>query len=278
METYEKISNYINKYATDNNLTVMAISIVGSTMWNLDNEESDYDVVFVFKYNDLFTYIDLSQSESSYKLEVKKNEIEGIKRKLEIMGFDIRAFIKQIVKSTPTVFEFMNGITDMKKYSETEPLHELISKMPLDLLIATYYAMLSKNIRLIHKDDNYGNIKLILNILREIYILGNLTNNKQKFNLNIKSLVEWFSERDYIDGIIIEKVVAERNEGKTTTKVMDHVDKLITKDLHLFTKYLQDKEKGMSKKNDILTSIRSKHENTIYEHSSKFLRKCLLKN
>ena len=69
------------KIEEDNNVTILYACESGSRAWGFDNVESDYDVRFIFKRNDLKEYLSISNQD---------DVIELMDGDLDMVGWDIK--------------------------------------------------------------------------------------------------------------------------------------------------------------------------------------------
>lgn len=98
-----KIRAALNEIEQEKNVTILSAKDFGSTAWNLDSEESDRDIAFIFIQN----------PEEYFKLGTYT---ENIDRDIEIdgqehtfMGWNIKRFIELLDNSNPTTIEFLNS-------------------------------------------------------------------------------------------------------------------------------------------------------------------------
>ena len=79
----------------------------GSRAWGLDSKDSDYDIRIVYAYES-DDYLSLSEPKDTFQLNVDKdfNAVTGDDVIYDIVGFDIKKFLKLLIKSNPTVLEW----------------------------------------------------------------------------------------------------------------------------------------------------------------------------
>lgn len=94
----QEIINLLNEIECDNNVEIIYACESGSRVWGFSNEDSDWDVRFIYKRNGIDDYI---------TLKTEKEVIEITKRRIDIVGWDIRKALNLHFKSNPTLREWL---------------------------------------------------------------------------------------------------------------------------------------------------------------------------
>lgn len=95
---FDEIVKRLGKIETENNITILYACESGSRAWGFDNAESDWDVRFIYKRNDVHDYLTLSDA----------NEvIEYMGDKLDFVGWDIKKALKLHYSSNPNLREWL---------------------------------------------------------------------------------------------------------------------------------------------------------------------------
>ena len=160
----------------------------GSRAWGFDNEDSDYDIRFIFKYTNLSDYLRLSP-----KKEVITYE-DGL---YDIVGWDIRKAYFLHYKNNPSLREWM--LSDYR-YIDKENIFEYLPAFHLYGLLHHYFNMAKNNWndycegrgRWLNTDMEYSIIKKYLYVIRCI-LTWNLLYESEDVNLpqlNIFNLLE----------------------------------------------------------------------------------------
>ena len=87
----EEIIKILKDMEMENNMEILYAVESGSRAWGFDNEESDYDIRFIFK-RPLKNYISLKN---------QKETIELMKGDYDIVGWDIKKTLKLHYKDNP---------------------------------------------------------------------------------------------------------------------------------------------------------------------------------
>ncbi|MEE3490843.1 DNA polymerase beta superfamily protein [uncultured Methanobrevibacter sp.] len=92
------IAQQLAKIEEDNNVTILYACESGSRAWGFDNVESDYDVRFIFKRNDLKEYLSISNQD---------DVIELMDGDLDMVGWDIKKALYLHYRSNPNLREWL---------------------------------------------------------------------------------------------------------------------------------------------------------------------------
>ena len=92
-----QILNRLKAIEAENDVTVLYACESGSRAWGFDNSESDYDVRFIYKRNDVRDYLSLSE---------RSEVIEMMDDDLDIVGWDIKKALYLHYRSNPNLREW----------------------------------------------------------------------------------------------------------------------------------------------------------------------------
>ncbi len=92
------IMDKLKSIENENDISILYACESGSRAWGFDNIESDYDIRFVYKSNDLHEYLTLSD---------KSDVIECNDKKLDIVGWDIKKALKLHYSGNPNLREWL---------------------------------------------------------------------------------------------------------------------------------------------------------------------------
>ena len=101
---------FFRQLETEKDITILGAWDGGSISWNLDAENSDYDIRFCFT-QPYSNYVALNKYEDSIvtrgdKLEnLPENSANVSPDKVELHGWDLRRFAKLLLDSNPSVLE-----------------------------------------------------------------------------------------------------------------------------------------------------------------------------
>ena len=104
----------------EHDCTVLAARDVGSRAWGLDDDESDYDVAFLFR-QPLVRYVTLDDYVASVEMEFGDA--------VELTGWNVRWFGELLVDSNPSALEFLHS---PMRYRTFDPLSALESDVGQD--------------------------------------------------------------------------------------------------------------------------------------------------
>ena len=94
----EKIKDKLKDIENKNDVTILYACESGSRAWGFDNTDSDYDVRFIYKSNDLHEYLTLSDT---------RDVIECMDDELDIVGWDIKKALKLHFSGNPNLREWL---------------------------------------------------------------------------------------------------------------------------------------------------------------------------
>lgn len=117
-EKFDRIQNRVEEIAKENNITVLLAVEAGSRAWNIPSVDSDYDVRFVYVYNDLRKYISFLKGKEDGVIQIQEED-------LDIKGYDIRNVYSLIYSGEVNVYEWL--ASDIV-YMENKDLRWLVDK------------------------------------------------------------------------------------------------------------------------------------------------------
>ena len=119
MPDLEKIKKEVMKELEYNqktkNVNIIYVCCCGSQIYGYANEDSDYDIYFVYKKS-LEEYISCF---SSKKNTITFNSADG---KYQFMGYDIKKWLFLHYKSNPSVFEMTHSTMILQDYPDFKSL------------------------------------------------------------------------------------------------------------------------------------------------------------
>lgn len=172
------------------------LSIVGSKMWGLDNEDSDTDYAGIYILKNPADYCSLDGIENTISIQSKE---------FDLIGYELKHFCNLLVKSNPSTHDIL--FSDSKVIKNDDLLTDLIkiqNTIPLNLSDKPYLSMLKTNLMMAKKNVT---LKLIINILRELYLHVKIRQGKSLcVKRNLKSLLEFYShDEPLIKSLILLK-------------------------------------------------------------------------
>lgn len=101
-KAYPEIEEHLQKIEEEYDVEILTARDFGSKAWNLDSENSDHDVGFIFKQNPLEHVKGTSRQNIDRHFEFKG-------RKHTFMGWSVARFFEMVKDSNPTTIEFLNS-------------------------------------------------------------------------------------------------------------------------------------------------------------------------
>lgn len=99
-EKIVQIQSRVEAIAKEKDITIILCVEAGSRAWEIPSVDSDYDVRFVYVYNDLRKYISFLKDKNDGIIQVQEND-------LDIIGYDIRNVYHLIYSGEVNVYEWL---------------------------------------------------------------------------------------------------------------------------------------------------------------------------
>lgn len=119
----EKILEKLHELEVKENITVLLAVEAGSRSWGYNNEDSDYDIKFIYRLNDISRYLVLDTFEDVIQIEEGKFDFVGwdVKKALNL-HFKSNANLKELLESPIVYVPDEIGIFDGLGEFNTETL------------------------------------------------------------------------------------------------------------------------------------------------------------
>lgn len=101
------IVGVLDRVASDNDITILSEREMGSRMMGVSHDDSDWDVMFVYCFDEPWKYVARGHS---------KKTIDTVEGDIEIHGWNIDKFVEHYMDSNPTVVEFLSADVYDEKY------------------------------------------------------------------------------------------------------------------------------------------------------------------
>lgn len=215
-----EILKKIKEIEKEENIKIIFLIESGSRAWGWESKDSDFDIrgVFIQDYN---------------KFEKEKEQVNKLLGKLDIELWDLKKFLRLLVKSNPSVWEWLSS--DIK-YMDNELFTELkniygksFSKYKLE---RHYLSMAKQNFeKYIDKNRNV-NLKKYIYVLRSIACINFIERNKSPPPKNYKDVIEYLPEdiQIFFKKIIKDKINSESEEGNKDREVDNYITSFWNKD------------------------------------------------
>ena len=126
----------------ENDVTILYACESGSRAWGFDNVDSDYDVRFIYKSNDIHEYITLSDT---------SDVIECMGGKLDVVGWDIKKALKLHYSGNPNLREWL--ISPVKYIDWDYNIFDGLEEFDMAKLKYHYTSIAVNNWKMLSRDD-----------------------------------------------------------------------------------------------------------------------------
>lgn len=218
---FEQIKNKLDEIEKKENVTILFAVESGSRAWGFESPDSDYDVRFVYKRNDIKDYLKLNGIRDVIEYEL--NDI------YDINGWDIDKTLKLLHSSNPVIFEWVNSPIIYKKTEFLDEFKEFIQPFFMTIKGAHHYLHMAERNYEEYLCADIVKLKKYFYVLRPVlatkYVLKHKTNPPMLF----KDLVE--SELDDSIKPEVEKLLnlkvktSELGESSKIKILNDYIEK-----------------------------------------------------
>jgi len=174
----EEIKNKLNEIEQKENVTILFAVESGSRAWGFASPDSDFDVRFVYKRNNINDYLKLESIRDVIEWEL--NDI------YDINGWDLNKTLKLVHNSNPVIFEWANSPIVYKETPFLEEFRNFIKPYFMTIKGAHHYLHMAERNYEMYLDDEDVKLKKYFYVLRPIlalkYVLHNKTNPPMLFD------------------------------------------------------------------------------------------------
>lgn len=155
----KKIQEILDKISKEQDIKILFACESGSRAWGFPSSDSDYDVRFVY-YSPLKSYLSIDEVQDTVTIPIADE--------LDVVGWDIKKFLKHIRKSTGSVFEWLHSpIFYRSEINSLNELREISKEYFSKRTMMHHYLGISKNAYKSLNDGQIG-IKKLLYVLRPL--------------------------------------------------------------------------------------------------------------
>lgn len=187
----KNITETLKDIEKEHNITIIYAVESGSRTWGFSNINSDFDIRFIYKHNNLKEYHHINNK--------YKDVIEITDGLYDIVGWDIKKTLYLHSKSNPSLYEWLNN---PKRYIDNFKYIQDLPKMNEKRLLHHYYNMgknhFKKYCQITKEEVNSEYLKKLLYVTRCI-LTWNLIYNKIYPDLNIQRLITDNMIYEFID-------------------------------------------------------------------------------
>jgi len=153
----EIIIEKLRKIESDNNITILYAVESGSRAWGHYNKNSDYDIRFIYKYNNIKEYL---------RINSEKDVIESNDGLYDIVGWDIKKSLKLHYKSNPNLREWI--LSPIKYIENKQNIFEDLPEFNPAVLKHHYYSLANRHYKKYIKNKEDYDFKFLKKLLYTI--------------------------------------------------------------------------------------------------------------
>jgi predicted nucleotidyltransferase len=270
IEQMNAISMILKDLENKHDITIIYAVEAGSRAWGFGSKDSDYDIRFIFRWNDVKRYISMKKYDETIN-GFSKDDL------YDWDGWDIKKALKHLKESNPSILEWLySPIVYKNDEAFLKSAREIISKMHTDISLMYHYkSMAYTNWITYIKDNEKVNCKKYLYVIRPIGTLHWLMNNPQSKRdvfliIDFDELIMQM-KNDMPEGIydeIVKLLIRKRTtENLNNTDRIEKIDNWITSQLERFDK-LSGENKVVSSTTQPILSTFKKLENEVKKVSA----------
>jgi len=220
-EIVQRIKEKLDEIEQKENVTILFAVESGSRAWGFASPDSDYDVRFVYKRNNINDYLKLEGIRDVIEYEL--NDI------YDISGWDLDKTLKLLHNSNPVIFEWVNSPIVYKGTPFLEEFREFIKPYFMTIKGTHHYLHMAQRNYEMYLVDDTVKLKKYFYVLRPIlatkYVLKHHSNPPMLF----EELVETEAD-DEVKEAIRRLLEAKKNTSELGTsekiKVLsDYIEK-----------------------------------------------------
>lgn len=232
---YGEIIKILEKIEKENDINILYACESGSRAWGFDNQESDWDVRFIFKRNDIRDYL---------KLEDKNDVIEHMDGELDIVGWDIKKALLLHHNNNPNLREWI--ISPIKYIEFKQDIFRGLPDFDMAVLKYHYTSIAVNNWKKLGQDDlelTKRAVKMFLYNIRCI-LIWLIIDDGGNPPINIFELLDEVNLDENIKGDINGLIDYYKNNCQNTLdlEVIDNVRKWMGFNLKIMRSTLPQKE------------------------------------
>ena len=202
----EEIIKYLRQIEKEEDIKILYACESGSRSWGFEHENSDYDVRFIFKRNNLTDYL---------CLEKKKEEIIIIKGEIDLFGWDIRKVLLLHYDNNPEIREWL--ISEDVYIKMDKDYFEGISDFDNSGLMKHYFSIVNGDLDRKHRGKKERKLKRRLYDIRCI-ISWMILEKGLSPKIKILELIEQIELEDKLKDNIKKMIKDHKSQNETIKK------------------------------------------------------------
>ena len=220
-EIENKIKDKLNEIEAEENVTILFAVESGSRAWGFPSPDSDYDVRFVYKRNDINDYLKLEGIRDVIEYEI--NDV------YDISGWDLNKTLKLLHSSNPVIFEWANSPIVYKETPFLYEFREFIKPYFMTVKGAHHYLHMAERNYSEYLTGETVKLKKYFYVLRPIlatkYVLEYKTNPPMLFEELVSSQLD-SNIKPYIDNLLeMKKNVSELGITNKIVPLNEYIEK-----------------------------------------------------
>ena len=220
-EIEDKIKDKLYEIEQKENVTILFAVEAGSRAWGFESPDSDYDVRFVYKRNNINDYLRLEGIRDVIEYEL--NDV------YDICGWDLDKTLRLLHSSNPVIFEWVNSPIVYKQTAFLNEFKEFIKPYFMTIKGAHHYLhMAERNYNEFLRKEKVK-LKKYFYVLRPIlatkYVLEYKTNPPMLFIELMSSQLDT-NIKPYVDSLLEKKKnVSELGESNIIIPLNEYIEK-----------------------------------------------------
>ena len=209
-----KILKLVRKIEKEKGVRVLFLIESGSRGWGWESEDSDYDIRGVFVQDYL-------------KIEGVKQHIDEISGKFDIVLWDFRKFLSLMIKSNPTVWEWLSSDLIYMENSIRKELRKIFEDSFSEYALKKHYTSMARqnfNKYILHEGTT-ANLKKYVYVLRSIACILWIEQNKSPPPKHYRKVIKLFPKNiyDFFEKIVKDKRKSESLRGRRNRDVDKYI-------------------------------------------------------
>lgn len=218
-----EILKIIKDIEKEKDVKVLFLIESGSRAWGWESEDSDYDIRGVFiqdylKFDDLKEQIDKKQGD------------------LDISLWDLRKFLRLLVKSNPTTWEWLSSDIIYKENEVRTKLRKIFEKNFSKYALKKHYLSMAKQNfdKYINTKKQDANLKKYLYVLRSVACINWIEKYGTPPPKNHKKILKLYPKyiREFFEKVVKDKMGSEDLVGVRDKEVEKFIEDYFNKDFY----------------------------------------------
>lgn len=255
----EKVKYYLKKIEQEYNITILYAIESGSRAWGFANDESDYDIRFIYTYNDIHEYLHIN---NDYEDVMIFND--GI---YDIVGWDIKKTLYLHSKNNPSLYEWLNAT-----HIYIEDFNQIFRDLPEfnTKSLLHHYLNMGKNHYKKYCKNYIDTLDLILTSKKFLYTIRSILNWNIIYSTNEKPLINFHQliGQNIKHGFLTEKIHKQIDNLNQLYDTFSKEEGLISYHNHEFFSIFKELEKWIVESLNYMEENTNKYKSPPREHNS----------